>query len=107
MNILHIPLNEFYSLDLLKSAFYNLPKELVLNGSQLTDTKNDAEIKLKYQYEYYPTKEARIFYWVKETFENITTYVMYECIMETYRMNEIQMRNFNIQNNPITSKHFK
>jgi hypothetical protein len=82
MKILHITLNEYNSLEELHQAFWDMPSEMKKTGVQLASTKKDAEAKLKYQKENFPTTGARIFWWSKEVLNDVNTFVMHGCIFD-------------------------
>jgi hypothetical protein len=82
MKKLHIDLNEYDSLEELQQAFWDMPTEMKVTGIQLASSKKDAEAKLNYQKEHFPTNGARIFWWSKETLNDVITFVMHECIFD-------------------------
>lgn len=82
MKILHVMLNEYNSPEEVTQAFLDMPAEMKKNGARLVSSKKQAEHNLNYQWEHFKEFGARVFWWKKEEYNGVITFVMYEALFD-------------------------
>lgn len=78
MKILYIPLNEY---DTLRELQLTFKFNIVSNGEErvLVNSKTEAKVKL---YELGKGTATRVFYWEEGTFDEVTTFQMFEALFD-------------------------